>query len=150
MAKPINRRDLIAGTAAVGAALAALPLTHGAIALQAVSRTDAALEAAWQRRIEALDAYDLVMVNGDTPEEEALEDAWAREETLITNTIAETPHGLAIQLWLALEGSVSNRVDHEATKHRDLAHFEDNDSQLDWDERIILSALRSLHRQSAA
>ncbi|WP_228766479.1 twin-arginine translocation signal domain-containing protein [Pelagerythrobacter aerophilus] len=101
MGKPINRRDLFAGTAAVGAALA-LPLPHGAIALQAQSRPDAALEAAWQRIVAAADTLDVIGVDFDT---EAERDQYAimdEAENFIQSTTAQTPHGAAIQLWLAL------------------------------------------------
>lgn len=142
MAKPLNRRDLFARTAAVGAALA-LPLTHGAVALQAQSRPDAALEAAWQRIVAAADALDVIGGNNETEAEHELYATMDEAENFIQSTTAQTPHGAAIQLWLALRHTTDSIAHDEIVKRRDLDAIS-GDRGLDWDAKCIVAALRSL------
>src|SRR5688500_112816 len=68
--------------------------------------SDAQLEAAWNRSLEARQEYERIATNGDTLEEQRL---WAiadaAEEEIRTAT-ATTPQGAAIQLWIALDHTI--------------------------------------------
>ncbi|MEO6151666.1 MAG: hypothetical protein ABIT09_07780 [Croceibacterium sp.] len=140
------------------ALLKAAPLAAATLALPsaalAASNSDAAIETAWNRRVEAFSVYNALPYSeapGEpyTPEEAA---QWAiidAAEDVIRATVATTPEGIAIQLWTQFSHSVTARDDEAATQRRDLAHFEAQGDQLDWTERLTIAALRSLQAMEA-
>lgn len=146
-ANPVTRRTFIAG-AGLATVLAAAPL---AIAAQS---PDAALEAAWQRRAAAYERYNALPDFSEpgeayTPQEAACWAAIAEAEEIIRATVARTPGGVAIQLWTLLAHCTSSREDDAAVTRRDLAHFDRAGKGLDSNERLALSALRSLEAMGA-
>ena len=115
--------------------------------------TDTLIEQAWQTRRAAYDRYNALPFSEDpnvaeTPEERA---EWAiidQIEETIRSTVASTPRGAAIQLWTALQHTVTSRPDEAAALRRDLQHFQ-IEHHHDWDVRLILAALRSLEAMEA-
>lgn len=111
--------------------------------------TDTELINAWERRVAAFKVYNALphsKVDGEpyTPEEAA---QWAiidAAENVIQAAVANTPTGVALQLWTHLGHVVSTKSDELATHQCDLAHFEAQGDTLDWTERLIIAALRSL------
>lgn len=130
------------------AALAAFPIAAVAVAAPAVALAvsqgpDAALEAAWQRIVHAADTLDAISVNHDTPAER---EQWAimdEAENFIQSTPARTPHGAAIQLWLALRHTIDSNEHDEPVKRRDIDTLL-SDRGLDWSAKCIVAALHSL------
>lgn len=115
---------------------------------------DAAIIAAWERWQTAHAAYDALPYADEgcdhTPEEAA---QWAiidAEEAVIQSATATTPEGVAIQLWLALYHSQTDRETCAAIMRRDLAGLEAEAIGFDWGARLIFAALRSLQAQGAA
>ena len=113
--------------------------------------TDAAIQAAWDRRAAAYEAYNLLpydeAVGEYTPEEAA---QWAiidEAEKVIRSTVATSPIGVAIQLWTSLAHSLGTRDDEAATLRRDLQYFDEREIELDWTDRLVIAAIRSLANQ---
>ena len=136
------------------ALLKAAPLATIAIAIPAVAATsdDSAIIDAWHTRKAAFARYNaLPYADNDadmTPEEKA---EWAiidRAEETIRASVAKTPRGAAVQLWVAFQHCLTQRADDEAAQSANLAYFTD-DSRFDWNEKLVLAALRSLAAQGA-
>ena len=115
--------------------------------------TDTLLQQAWEARQAAYERYNALPFSEapDAPHTPAEAAEWAiidgADET-IHSTVASTPHGAAIQLWVALQHSITSRQDEAAILRRDLEWFADDEKQ-DWKHRLILSALRSLKAMEA-
>lgn len=124
---------------------------HTTIAAAALLSADAVLEAAWQRRLAARAEYDELAVNGDTPAEKRLWAIMDAAEETIRATVATTPRGAMIQLWVALDHSIMTRDEDNACRDGDLLFFVgEHDRKQDWNARLILAALRSLEGQLPA
>lgn len=118
---------------------------------EAHNEPDAAILEAWERRKAASRAYnalpfeEYVDIEGAySPEEKevlAIIDA-AEEE--IRSSIATTPRGVAIQLWVALHHLVTSREDDAAANEADLDYFERQGDQADWNARMLVAAIKSL------
>ena len=135
------RRNLLIAAPAI-AALVAVPAM--------ATDHDAEIIEAWRARKAAFARYNVLPMMdgpGDMSPEEATE--WAiidRAEELIRSSTAKTPRGVAVQLWVAFQHSLTKRADDEAAQSANLAYFTD-DSRFDWTERMALAALRSLASQ---
>lgn len=148
-----TRRAFIAGTAAAATALA---VTVPATAINA--NADAAILAAWDRRAATYVAYNALAFIGtdkwgnserDEAEEERL---WAiidEAEAVIRSTTATTPQGLEAQIWTALYHSTTAPWLDDLTHARDLAAVAARDSELDWNQRFMLAALKSVRSMGA-
>lgn len=119
------------------------------LAKQTASDADPAILDAWERRRAAYGRYNAlphseVPGEGYTPEEQR---EWgiidAAEETIRAAT-AHTPVGVSVQLWVSLQHHLTKREDDEACLNRDIAAFDARDGDMDWTERLIVAALRSL------
>lgn len=112
--------------------------------------TDAAIVQAWERRDKAFDAYNALPFNDSndgkpfTPAEAAQWSIIDEAEEVIRSTRATTPQGVAIQLWTCLGHGISKRDDEAATRRRDIAYFDHRDTELDWTDRLLLAAIRSV------
>lgn len=129
----------------VGAPVAAtIPLLPASAFNQAA---DAVIERAWRRRVGAH-----VVFNNNTLTK-AGENYWFavidEAEEVIRSTTAVSARGAAIQLWVSLSHSIMDRVDDDAINREDLGHFASRDVDLDWEARLVLSALRSLYAMGA-
>ena len=136
-----TRRSLLIAAPAIAALIAvpALATDH-----------DAEIIAAWRSRKAAYARYNALPYAEDdntyTPEESA---CWAtidRAEETIRSTVASTPRGTAVQLWVAFQHGLTQRADDEAAQSANLAYFTD-DSRFDWTDKVALAALRSLAAQ---
>ena len=70
---------------------------------------------------------------------------WAecdKAEMTILETEATTPAGIAVKIKIALAHTLSQRTHDNALRTGDLAALVDTD--LDWSERVLVSALQSL------
>lgn len=114
----------------------------------ASAKPDADILAAWDRigannrEIDALDGSDLAKDN-------ALWNEISTDERVIHAATAATPAGVEIQLWCYLMHSVPSSDDEKAVLRRDIAYFMDRETDYDWTERLVFSAIRSLHSMSA-
>lgn len=111
---------------------------------------------AWERRKAAFARYNALPIADDTDPtydaDDQLTDAerheWAiindAEAAMVAATVT-TPRAVAAILWTALSHSLTDRAQDEAAVKGDLAAMLAFDERLDWDERLILAALRSLH-----
>jgi hypothetical protein len=117
--------------------------------MSAFAESDARLEDAWARRADAFSVYSSLPhceKDGEpyTPEERAQLAIIDEAEEVVRSAVAQTPRGVAIQLWTQLAHTVTSR-EHEAAAHRrDLAYFEAQGDTLDWAERLTIAAIRSL------
>ena len=138
-----TRRNLLIAAPAI-AALVAVPAL--------ATDHDADIIAAWRTRKAAFARYNaLPMADeaGDMPPSERAE--WViidKAEETIRSSTAKTPRGVAVQLWVAFQHSLTKRGDDEAAQSANLAYFTD-DSRFDWTERLAIAALRSLNAQGA-
>lgn len=150
-----TRRALLAAVPV--AAVAALPLAAMPMPL-ASPGNDAEILAAWERWREAHAVYDALPFADEiglepgtrTPDEAEQWGIIDEAQAVLATTKAATPEGAAIQLWVALWPSNHDGEVVRAIFRRDLAWFEANESDFDWDVRLILAALRSLQAQGAA
>lgn len=133
--------------------LIAAPALAALVAVPAMATDhDAEIIAAWRTRKAAYSRYNFLPMAdgvGDMTPEERTE--WAiidRSEAVIRTTIAKTPRGVAVQLWIAFQHALTSRSDDAAAQSANLAYFAD-DSERDWTERMTLAALRSLAAQGA-
>jgi len=133
-----TRRELlkIAPAAALGIAAPALALVpaHG----------DAAIIAAWKRRVAAYRTY-----NGSPMNDEEAETAfWPvidQCDKVIHAATASTPLGVEIQIWVGLHNSAAwGSVEENAFLARDLAFMEQHQSTFDWNVLPVIAAIRSL------
>ena len=107
---------------------------------------DAEIIAAWRTRKAAYSRYNVLpMADGPgdmTPEERA---EWAiidKAEAIIRTSVARTPRGVAVQLWVAFQHGLTSRADDAAAQSANLAYFAD-DSERDWTEKMAIAALRA-------
>ena len=118
-----------------------------AIATHEVADPDAAILAAWNERREAFARYNALP--HDDPREN---DEWAiidRAEVAIRGQVSKTLNGIAAQVWVGLQYSLTQRTDDAAAQIGDIAYFAD-DERFEMSERMALAALRSLAAQGAA
>lgn len=138
-----DRRNLLIAAPAI-AALVAVPAM--------ATDHDAEIIAAWRTRKAAYRRYNaLPMADapGDmTPSEQAEWTIIDNAEAVIRTGVAKTPRGVAAQLWVAFQHTLTSRKDDAAAQSANLAYFAD-DSERDWTERMTLAALRSLAAQGA-
>lgn len=119
------------------------------------TRSDEAILAAWERRRAAYGRYNALPFSdssepGDmTPEERAEWDQIDAADEVIREHVATTPEGAAVQLWIALQHSITQRDDEAACLRRDLGWFEAKGEGLDWNVRLVIAALRSLKAMEA-
>ena len=133
--------------------LIAAPAVVALVAVPAMATDhDAEIIEAWRTRKLAFARYNVLpMADGPgdmTPEERA---EWAiidKAEAIIRTSVAKTPRGVAVQLWVAFQHGLTCRADDAAAQSANLAYFAD-DSGLDWTQRMTLAALRSLAAQGA-
>lgn len=106
---------------------------------------DATILAAWQRRVDARAEYEKIGVNGDTPAEKRLWGIIDQAEEEIRATIATSPEGVMIQLWIAVDHSIMTREEDDACTTGDILYFVgEHDRRQDWNTRLALAAIRSL------
>lgn len=115
----------------------------------APAKDDAAILAAWGRRSVACAIYATLPFSDCpkveyTPEEQAQIDIMDAAEILICEATATTPQGAAIQLWTALAHIEQDTHAEAAINIMDLDWFLRDETQFDWNVRLILAALRSL------
>lgn len=113
---------------------------------------DAAIIKAWARRQEAYACYNALPGDEEGEHAAAHKEQWAiidECEEVIRAAIAQTPRGVAIQLWTAVAHEVTDRKDDEAATRGDLADLTTRDSEYDWTVRLALAALRSLEAMGA-
>ena len=114
----------------------------------APAKPDAEILAAWgriganNRNIDALNGSD--QANDD-----ALWDEISKDERVIHAATAATPAGVEVQLWCYLMHSVPSSDDEKAVLRRDIAYFTDLETEYDWTERLVFSAIRSLQAMAA-
>lgn len=110
---------------------------------------DAAIIAAWEQRAAAYAVYEtLAEHTGDGPYSEDELAQWTvidLAEMLIRNVPAKTVRGAEIQLWCALYHSVGAGAGETGAALRgDLDWFDATGEELDWSDKLVLSAIRSL------
>ena len=118
------------------------------------TNNDAAITAAWDRREAAFAAArampDDPATGGNTDEQEA---QWAiideAEAEMVAST-ATTARGAEIQLWCAAVYQFDDAEDEAPCYRGDLAHFTAQGDNLDWKDRLLVSALRSLRAMGGA
>jgi hypothetical protein len=149
----MERTTRRAAFGAIGSiAAAGLIAAHAA---QAAINSDAAIEAAFERRQRAYAEYTALpldnepVIDGYGPGERELWDVIDRAELEIRQTIATTPRGVMLQLWCAMYHSVSTGSEDEALTRADFSALDREDVQLDWNVRLMLAALRSLQAMEA-
>jgi hypothetical protein len=122
---------------------------------------DADILRAWERRKAAFKRYNSLPMDVDTDptfdRKDHMTDAeraeWAvidAAEAEIVTATATTPSAIAAQLWTALSHTLSERRHDEAAQKGDLAAMLTFEGELEWTERLILSALRSLNAMEAS
>lgn len=112
------------------------------------------IAAAWARRRAAYAEYRALPIHASagklfTPDEARLWKVIDDAEAIIQANTATTLAEVAAQLWVALSHTVTEREYNLACDAGDLAAFPDS-NMLDWNVRLLLSALRSLEALSAA
>lgn len=128
------------------------------LATAPVARPDAAILGAWERRQNAYTAYHARPIDQpglepgefNTPEEKRLWAIIEEAEEVIRSATATAVRGASIQLWTCLNHSVTGREDDAAITRGDLARLERIDTDLSWNARLALAALRSLQAMEAA
>lgn len=114
------------------------------------TKDDAALIAAWERHksahavYEALPFAEGLPMGAYTPEEQVQWDLIDAAEIEIKSTIAQTPHGIEIQLWVSLAHSLTDREDDAAARRHDNEYFLADEGRFDWTDRLVIAAIRSL------
>ena len=131
--------------------LIAAPTIAALVAVPAMATDhDSGIIEAWRTRKAAYARYNVLPMmdgpGGMTPEEQA---EWAiidKAEAIIRTSVAKTPRGTAVQLWVAFQHGLNGRADDAAAQSANLAYFTD-DSRFDWTEKMAIAALRSLAAQ---
>lgn len=124
--------------------------------MSALATGDAAIIAAWERHKSAHAIYadlpfgEALPMGSYTPEEQAQWDVIDAAELEIQTAVATTPLGAEIQLWVSLCHSITEREAEQAARRCDLDYFNADEEQLDWTDRLVLSAIRSLRAMGAA
>ena len=104
--------------------------------------TDQALIEAGRRWREAHDALEALPP--DDPREAAQWSVIDEAETAIQTATAATPEGVALQLWVALYHTQTDRETGLASIRHDLAGVLSREQEFDFHARLIVGALRSL------
>lgn len=143
-------------TATRRAILAAVPATAAIAAVPAVaaSNPDAIILAAWERRNSALARNADLPIDVEKSEEGRTQTSaiWSEidaAEEVIRASTARTAEGVAVQLWVAMAHSVIDRESDVAMARRDLEYMVRHEGDMEWHERLVLSALRSLEAMEA-
>lgn len=117
------------------------------------SHHDAAIIAAWDRRAAAFATLQELPENsrgdGETPERHA---QWAVidvAEAEICTGVATTPRGAELQLWCAAVYQFDAAEDEGPCYLGDLDHFTAQGDRLDWKDKLLIAALRSLRAMQA-
>lgn len=124
--------------------------------MTALAKSDVAIVAAWDSHKTAHSIYadlpfgEVLPLGSYTPEEQAQWDVIDAAELVIQTTTAQTPLGVEIQLWVCLCHSLTDREAEQAARRCDLAYFLADEEQLDWSDRLVLSAIRSLRAMGGA
>jgi len=133
--------------------LIAAPAVAALVAVPALATDhDTEIIEAWRTRKAAyaqFNALPMAEAVGDMIPEER--NQWAiidKAEAVIRTAVAKTPRGVAVQLWVAFQHTLTDRNDDAAAQSANLAYF-DEDIDRDWTERMTLAALRSLAAQGA-
>lgn len=115
------------------------------------NKDDAAIIAAWDRRASAFanlrELPDNPQGQGETSERRA---QWAivdAAEAEICNAIAATPRGAEIQLWAAVTYIFDAAEDEGPCYRGDLDYLTAQGDRLDWKDKLLIAALRSLREQ---
>ena len=116
------------------------------------SGPDAAILSAWANYLAMRDTLDALPDDKGSMDEEVAFEApyWAecdKAEAIILTERATTPAGIAIKLKIALAHTLSQRTHDNALRTGDLAALVD--PELDWSERVLVSALQSLEGMGA-
>lgn len=117
---------------------------------------DAAILAAWERHKAAHSVYaalpfgDGLPLGSYTPAEQEQWDVIDAAEAVIKDTIATTPEGVEIQLWVSLAHSLTARPDEQAARDRNLDYFLADEGRFDWTDRLLIGAIRSLRAMGGA
>ena len=111
------------------------------------SGPDAAILSAWANYLAGRDTLDALPDDKESVDEQAAFEApyWAecdKAEMTILETEATTPAGIAVKIKIALAHMLTQRTHDNALRNGDLATLAD--PELDWDRRVLVSALRSL------
>lgn len=119
------------------------------------AKPDATILDAWERHKAARATYETLPVSDDpdltyTPDEQAQWDIIDATEDTIRANVATTPQGVEVQLWVALGHLLTDARDCEAALRGDIAYFSRDDTEFDWIDRLILSAIRSLRAMGGA
>ena len=141
MPNELTRRALLGAigvtsiAAAASAAAAVIPAIGGA--------DDAAIEADWHEMLSL--RAELSTIDYDEPLNGPLWTAVDRCECRIQEARATTVKGAETQLWLALLHMLDPPAQEQAVLARDLAPLSGRD--LDWQVRLVVSAIQSLRFQ---
>lgn len=116
------------------------------------SGPDAAILGAWASYLTWRDTLDALPDDKATVDEQAAFEApyWAecdKAEAAILEAKATTPAGVAVKLKIALAHTLADRKHDAALRRGDLAALVD--PELDWSERVLVSALQSLESMGA-
>jgi hypothetical protein len=139
-----TRRAMIGGLGLV--TLASATIANG---IPAANGPDAAIIEAWRHREAAYAHFWTLPDNGHDHGEQATWRIIDRAEEIIRLTEARSPEGMAIKLWVALSHSVGETEEDKAAVRGDLDWFVANDRGLNWNVRLLVSALRSLQMMGA-
>lgn len=116
---------------------------------------DGTILAAFKRFQDAHAAYDAtpdVPPESDetyTPEQNRLWNLIDRADDEVGKLLAHTPQGVACKLWLAIIHISDDPEAERAAIRADLSWFEQRGEALDWNQRLIVTALRSLTDMTA-
>lgn len=125
-----------------GPAIPVVPATTQVACLD----VDQEISAEWQRWHATFARYNALP--HDDPAEKGCWEIIDAAEAAIRAAVARTPAGAAIQVKVAFHHMLTRRDDAAALMAGDLDHLEN--ARLDWPERLVLSALRSLETQALA
>lgn len=118
------------------------------------TKDDAAIIAAFDRRAAAFAKLgglpDPVTTGSGTDEQTALWSVIDVAEAEICTSIATTARGAELQLWTAATYLFDAAEDEGPCYSADLDHFTAQGDRRDWKDRLLMSALRSLHAQKEA
>lgn len=119
-----------------------------------LSTNDAAIIAAFERRAVAFaklgGSPDPATTGSGTDEQTALWSVIDVAEAEICTGTATTARGAELQLWTAATYLFDSAEDEGPCYSADLDHFTAQGDRRDWKDRLVMSALRSLHAQKEA
>jgi len=109
---------------------------------------DAPIIAAWDRRAAAFLAVralpDDAATGGETDEQSAQWSIIDTAEAEIGASVATTPRGAELQLWCAAVYQFDAAEDEAPCYRADLDYFAAKGDRLDWKDKLLIAALRSL------